>query len=88
MGCGNLKLRKILKDETTYKDKNTLKHKCFFDMHCILKVIEKDNNISYYNVLKCKECLSFKSIPLKGNIQGFIFQNLTEEQIKLPLIEA
>ena len=88
MGCGNLKLRKVLKNETTYKDKNALKHKCFFDNHCILKVIEKDNNISYYNVLKCKECLSFKSIPLKGNIQGFIFQNLTEEQIKLPLIEA
>ncbi len=86
MGVGHLKLRKLLKEETTYKDKTILKHKCSFTEHCILKIIDKDNNVNYYNVLKCNQCLSFKSIPLPGNISGHIFQDLSLEQKKLPLI--
>lgn len=86
MGIGNLKLRRLLKKETTYKDKNTLKHKCSFTKQCILKVIDKDNNIDYYNVLKCNQCLSFKSISLPGNVKGCILQDLSLEQKKLPFI--
>jgi len=83
---GHLHLRKLLKAETTWKDKSADKHKCIFKEHYILKVIDKDNIIKYYNVMKCNQCLSFKSIPENGNIQGRIFKEFTDEQKKLPII--
>jgi len=86
MGMGHLHLRKLLKAETMWKDKNSDKHKCVFEEHYILKLIDKGNIIQYYNVMKCNHCLSFKSIPEKGNIQGHILSNLTKEQKKLPVI--
>ena len=84
MGSGHLGLRKILKEETNWIEKGTLKHKHDYTEHYILKEITPKDNIRYYNILKCNKCKSFKSIPLKGNIQGCIFDELTDEQNKLP----
>lgn len=86
MGMGHLHLRKILKAETTYKDKSSKKHKCNFEKHCVLKVTDLDNVIEYFNVMKCSDCLSFKSISEPGNVRGCILQDLTEEQKNLPVI--
>lgn len=86
MGMGNLHLRKLLKAETMYKDKDAIKHKCNFEKHYILKVIDQENIVNYYNIMKCNQCLSFKSIPEIGNIQGHILHELREEQKKLPTI--
>ena len=86
---GNLHLRKLIKEETIYNDSNKkYRHRCNFNIPCILKIITLDNHISYYEVLKCTECLSFKSNSKEGNIQGKIFNKLTSEQEKLPLIIA
>ena len=88
MGRGQLGLRKIYKKETEYNDKKKeIKHKCNFDIHCILKV-NFNNKIEYYNVMKCRECLSFISIRKHENVQGHIFRELTEEEKELPLITA
>ncbi len=80
LGVGHLNLRKLLKAETTYKDKNFIKHKCHFVKHYILKVIDQENIINYYNIMKCNECLSFKSISEPGNIQGHILHGIREDQ--------
>lgn len=88
MGSGHLAVRKYFKRETMWKEKNTSRHKCQFNEHCILKVISLNNRINYYNVIKCNQCLSFTSIREPGNIQGCIFEELTEEQKSLPLITA
>lgn len=72
MGMGNFHLRKLLKADTIYKDKNAIKHKCNFEKHYILKVIDQENIVNYYNIMKCNQCLSFKNIPEIGNIQGHI----------------
>lgn len=86
---GNLGLRKILKKETMYNDKSKeIKHKCVFDVHCVLKVNHINDKIQYYNVMKCDKCLSFISIKEPGNIQGCIFDNISKEQQELPLITA
>lgn len=86
---GNLKLRKLIERDTIYKDKHKeFRHNCKFEMHSILKVFNLDGKCSYYDVVKCNECLSFKSIAKKGNVCGCIFDSLTEEQKKLPMIEA
>ncbi len=85
---GHLHLRKLLISETMYKDKKAPKHKCVFEKHYILKVIDQSNIINYYNVTKCNQCLSFKSIPEEGNIQGHIFHELSDEERKLPAIEG
>ena len=86
---GNLKLRKLIERDTIYKDKHKeFRHNCKFEMHSILKVFNLDGKCSYYDVVKCNECLSFKSIAKKGNVYGCIFDSLTEEQKKLPMIEA
>lgn len=85
---GYLNIRKILKAETTWKEKNSNRHKCNFDEHCILKVILQNSRIRYYNVLKCNQCLSFTSVREPGNIQGHIFTDLPDNQKSLPLITA
>ncbi len=86
---GNLGLRKILKKETMYKDKTfDIKHKCDFSIHCVLRVKRLNGRIENYNVMKCNKCSSFISIKEKGNIRGHIFEELNEEQKKLPLINA
>lgn len=84
MGAGHLGLRKILKEETNWLEKNTPKHKHTYSEHYLLKEVSPGGKIRYYNIMKCSECLSFKSIPLPGNIQGCIFDELTLEQSKLP----
>ena len=82
---GNLKLRKLIERDTIYKDKHKeFRHICKFEVHSILKVFNLDGKCSYYDVV----CLSFKSIAKKGNVCGCIFESLTEEQKKLPMIEA
>lgn len=86
---GNLKLRKLIERDTIYKDKHKeFRHNCKYEIHSILKVSNIDGRITYYNVLKCNECLSFKAISQKGNVCGCIFEPLTEKQKKLPIIEA
>ncbi len=86
MGSGHLGLRKIIKEETNWIDKTTYKHKHDYNEHYILKELRPSGKVYYYNILKCKDCLSFKSIPQKGNVQGCIFNDLTEEEEKLPKI--
>lgn len=83
---GHLHLRKIYKDETMYKDKSAVKHKCDYTVRCLLKIIDYDKEIKYFNVLKCNQCLSFKSISEPGNIRGALLTDLTDEHRKLPLI--
>lgn len=81
---GHLKLRKMLKAETNWIDKNTKKHKHDYGEHYILEQINPSGGVKYYNIMKCKYCMSFKSIPESGNISGCIFDKLTEEQNNLP----
>ncbi len=85
---GNLKLRKLIKEETTWIDKNKDNHKCKYLIHCLLKVTTKQNIIKYYDVKKCPKCLSFKSISKWHNVCGCIFNDPTPEQQKLPVISA
>ena len=54
---GNLKLRKIIREETTWKDKNKEEHKCHFVIHCILEIKTKQNIMKYYDVKKCDQCI-------------------------------
>ena len=48
---GNLKLRKLIQEETTWKDKNKDEHKCHFVIHCILEVKTKQNIMMLKNVI-------------------------------------
>ena len=83
---GHLHLRKVIKNETTWKDKNKSKHKCCFTENCILKVIDSNEIVKYYNVMKCNKCLSFISVKEPNNVQGRIFRDLTVDEQKLPLL--
>ena len=86
MGMGHLHLRKILKEETLYKDKSAARHKCNFSQHCLLKAVDEERRYRWYNIMKCSECLSFKSISEPGNVQGCVLDGLTDEQKELPVI--
>lgn len=88
MGSGHNKIRKLFKSECEYNDSHSLKHTHNFSIKCILEVSNNKNNmINYYNVVKCSECNSFKSIKKEGNIQGHIF-NTNEIDKRLPRIKA
>ena len=81
---GNLKLRKLIERDTIYKDKyKEFRHTCKFEVHSILKVFNLDGKCSYYDVVKCNECLSFKSIAKKGSppINSKIIPGLDLESI-------
>ena len=74
---GNLKLRKLIKYETTWIEKNTVKHKHIFTIPFILELTYPSGRIRFYNVLKCSECKSFKSIPTQHNVSGLILDELS-----------
>lgn len=89
MGMGHLHLRKIIKKNTNWIEKNTEKHKHEYNIPYILKAINPNKKTSYYRILKCTECNSFKSVPSPGNVSGFIGFNINElnkEEKKLPII--
>ena len=88
---GNLKLRKLIERDTIYKDKyKEFRHTCKFEVHSILKVF----NLTAFFSAPSKgiepkvTSKSSPSIAKKGNICGCIFEPLTEEQKKLPIIVA
>ena len=85
---GNLKLRKIIKADTTWLEKNVERHKHNFSVHCILEEHSPNGTIGYFNVLKCDNCNSFKWISEDGNICGRIFNQLTDKQKQLPVIKG
>lgn len=61
------------------------KHRHQFIEPYILEERNKDGSIQFYRVMKCDKCISFKSIPEKNNISGFVSE-LTEEDKTLPKI--
>ena len=57
---GHLGVRKLIRSYNFYNDANKKsKHKCDFCIPCILKVTTLDGKCVNYDVLKCKDCLSF-----------------------------
>jgi len=85
---GHLGVRKLHKELVTWSEINTKKHKHDFSMHYILEEKSPNGTINYYDILKCNQCNSFKSISKEDNITGHIFDSLSEEQNKLPLLKA
>ncbi len=75
---GHLEVRKLIRNYNFYNDSNKeTKHKCDFCIPCILKVTTLDGKCINYDVLKCKDCLSF--INQKENGQDTIFNELNDK---------
>lgn len=74
---GHLGVRKLIRNYNFYNDSNKkTKHKCDFCIPCILKVTTLDGKCINYDVLKCKDCLSF--IRQKEDVQCV---TLTESKV-------
>ena len=69
---GYAQLRKIYKSETKWTDKTANKHKHDFCVHAIVRLRHLESGTDYYDVMKCKHCNSFRSMPKEGAINGFI----------------
>lgn len=88
---GNTKIRRLLKKEQKWIDKNAPNHKHIFSKHFIVSIKKPSmgNNLEpvvwYYNVMKCEYCDSFVSIPKEGSNSGFI-NEITDEYRYLPII--
>lgn len=82
---GHTKLRKLFKQECKWTDKSAKRHKHIFNTHTIMRLRNMDNQISYYDVMKCEYCNSFMSIPKEGAINGYIKNN--EFDKSLPMIK-
>ena len=77
---GHLGVRKLIRSYNFYNDSNKkAKHKCDFCIPCILKVTTLDGICVNYDVLKCKDCLSF--IKQKENVEGTVFNKLNDKTI-------
>ena len=82
---GNTKLRRLLSKECKWIDKLAPKHKHEFNVHAIVRLRNLNDKLTYYDVMKCKHCSSFKSIPREGAINGFISDNNYDKS--LPMIK-
>lgn len=70
---GSTKLRKIIKSEQKWRDKNAIKHKHVFNQPAVVELLHGDTgNITFHSVMKCSKCNSFNAIPRPGAIDGFI----------------
>lgn len=74
---GRNNIRRLLKSETIWKDREQIKHKHDFSMHSIAEVTYGDpalgrQFIGYYDVMKCRYCNSFKAISRDGAIDGYM----------------
>ena len=84
---GNNKFNRLIKRETKFLEKKTMKHKHHFNVKCILEINMLDNKREYFNVLKCEQCNSFISNSESNNIQGHIFDKF-ENKDNLPILVA
>lgn len=68
---GKIYLRKIQDSECRWTDKSAPKHKHNFSIEANV-ALRTPNYIEYFHVIKCASCNSFKCIPTKGSMYGFI----------------
>lgn len=76
-------VRQIKRSEGKWTDKEASKHKHDFSVHAYACVRRADGNRTFYNVMKCKHCNSFKCIPKTGSMMGFMPNGPIEQ---LPII--
>ena len=74
---GRNSIRRLLKSETVWKDREQLKHKHDFSIHQVAEVTYGNPElgrqfIGYYDVMKCRYCNSFKAISRDGAIDGYM----------------
>lgn len=68
---GSTKLRRLLNNESKWVDKDAPRHKHDYSEHTIVQLRNVDK-VSYYDVMKCKRCNSFKAISKPMSAMGFI----------------
>lgn len=70
---GKNALRKVLKSEQKWRDKNCVKHKHVFNIHAVVELQHGDTgNYTYHDVMKCNKCNSFNTVARQGAIDGYI----------------
>ena len=69
---GHTKLRRLFKQECKWTDKTAKKHKHIFNVRSVMRLRNMLDDVEFYDVMKCKYCNSFISIPKEGAINGFI----------------
>lgn len=84
---GNTKLRRLINQQQKWTDKTALKHRHRFSIHTLLQLRHADTGrYTYYNIMKCNRCNSFKSIPSPGAIDGFI-ADISNIDLTLPVLK-
>ena len=68
---GKAKIRRILSSESKWIDKDAPRHKHNYSTHAVVQLRNVDK-VSYYDVMKCSKCNSFKTIPKPTSAMGFI----------------
>lgn len=69
---GRNKIRKLINMETTWKDKDTVRHKHDYSVECLACILYGDGSVRYFHVIKCAFCGSFHSISEPNNASGLV----------------
>ena len=67
---GYTNLRRLVKQETQWSDKNSIRHKHTYSREVCVDV-QMPDRISYYHVIMCERCKSFKCVSTENNCSGF-----------------
>jgi hypothetical protein len=68
---GNYPVRQW-KRECKWTDKTAKRHKHIFDVHAVAQLRNPNGYIDCFDVMKCRDCNSFKCIPSKGSMHGLL----------------
>lgn len=70
---GSNSLRRICKEESKWTDKDATRHKHNFCIEACVEMLQGDSHhASYYHVMKCEYCNSFRCIEKEGSIMGYV----------------
>ena len=85
---GKNKLRRLISSETKWTDKNASKHQHEFSERYLLCIENSEGRFSYYEIIKCKKCNSFRCVSRPGAVNGCILESELEKYKDLPRLEA
>ena len=84
---GRNAIRKIIKAEQKWRDKDSKKHRHIFNIPSIVILYHGETrHITYHNVIKCSYCNSFNTVPREGAVSGYI-SDISQVDQNLPTIK-
>lgn len=70
---GNTAVRRYINQIIKWSDKTAPRHKHSFTVEACVELLQEGYvGVSYYHVMKCEKCNSFRGISKQGAVNGYV----------------